>query len=191
MHLDLDRFFQQFPVHLGSQVPPKCHPKSNKNMTQKRFPKNKRKMYRFTSQNDASNLEKYSKTIGVLFKITLLAYAQQCWKSDPKTLILESFLVPKSTQECEKVVLTSVRKAKRFLYIFLSDFCSILEPTGHLKSDKFSWKSAPGVAFAVSWRQEGAQSAPRQYQTLIFHEFGTILDQLFWVFSIYFTLFVT
>ena len=54
-------------------------------MTQKRLPKNKRKIYDFTSQEDASNSEKYSKTLGVLFKITLLAYAQQCWKSDPKT----------------------------------------------------------------------------------------------------------
>ena len=169
----------------------KMSPKIQKNMTQKRFPKNKRKMYRFTSQDDASNIEKYSKTMGVLFEITLLAYAQQCWKSDPKTLILESFLVPKSTQECEKVVLTSARKSKRFSYRFFSDFSSILEPTGHLKSVCFSWKSVPGVAFAVSWRQEGAQSAPRQYQTPIVHEFGTILEQFFCVFSICFILFVT
>ena len=160
-------------------------------MTQKRFPKNKRKIYHLTSQDDASNIEKYTKTLGVLFKITLLAYAQQCWKSDPKTLILESFLVPKSTQECEKVVLTSARKSQRFLYRCFSDFCSILELMGHLKIDRFSWKSAPGVAFAVSWRQEGAQSGPRRYQTPIFHEFGTILEQFFEVFSIYFILFVT
>ena len=46
-------------------------------------------------------------------------------------------------------------------------------------------------AFTVSWRQEVAQSAPRQYQTPIFHEFGTILDNLFLDFSTHFTLFVT
>ena len=56
-------------------------------------------MYLFTSQDDASNIEKYSKTLVVLFKITLLAYAQTYSKNDPKNLILEIFLVPKSTQE--------------------------------------------------------------------------------------------
>ena len=55
----------------------------------------------------------------------------------------------------------------------------MLEPTGHPEIDNFSLHSRPGVTFAVSWRQEGAQSAPRRYQKQIFHEFGTILEQLF------------
>ena len=113
--------------------------------------------------------------MGGLFQITLFTYSQQGRTSDPEILILERFLDPKSTQDREKVVPKSLQKSSRFFIGFFIDFGSILDPTGHLKIQDFSLMFGLGVALGPSWRQEGAQSAPRQLQRWIFQEFGTIL----------------
>ena len=152
-------------------------PKIKKNMTQKRFPKNKRKKDDLTSQDDASNIEKYSKTLGVLFKITLLAYAQQCWKSDPKTLILESFLVAKSAQEWGGDSYIGTKIIWIFIQIFLRfwlhfgahgapknssffiklwcwyGFCGILAPGGCPKRSKSAPTRALGAIFVKMGRR--------------------------------------
>ena len=100
-----------------------------------------------------------------------------------RPLILESFLDPKSTQDREKVVPKSLQKSSRFLIRFLIDFGSILDPTGRLKIQDFSSIFGLGVALGPSWRQEGAQSAPRQLWRSIFQEFGTILGSILEEFS--------
>ena len=100
-----------------------------------------------------------------------------------RPLILESFLDPKSTQDREKVVPKSLQKSSRFLIRFLIDFGSILDPTGRLKIQDFSLIFGLGVALGPSWRQEGAQSAPRQLQRSIFQEFCTILGSILEDFS--------
>ena len=100
-----------------------------------------------------------------------------------RPLILERFLDPKSTQDREKVVPKSLQKSSRFLIRFLIDFGSILDPTGHLKIQDFSLIFGLGVALGPSWRQDGAQSAPRQLQRSIFQEFGTILGSILKEFS--------
>ena len=95
-----------------------------------------------------------------------------------RPLILESFLDPKSTQDREKVVPKSLQKSNRFLI----DFGFIWDPTGHLRIQDFSYIFGLGVALGPSWRQEGAQSAPRQLQRPIFQEFctnsGLILEEI-------------
>ena len=98
--------------------------------------------------------------------------------SDLETLILERFLEPKSTQYREKVVSKSIQKSSLFFISFSTHFGSILDPTGHPKIDYFSSIFALGVALGPSWRQEGAQSAPRQLLRSIFQEFGTILGSI-------------
>ena len=106
-----------------------------------------------------------------------------------RPLILERFLEPQSTQYREKVVSKSLQKSIRFSFRFLFDFGSILDPTGHPKIEYFSSKFAFGVALGPSWRQAGAQSAPRLLRRSIFQEFSTILNQIlkdFWRFSIFF-----
>ena len=45
---------------------------------------------------------------------------------------------------------------------------------GHPKVEYFSLNFALGVALGPSWRQAGAQSAPRRLQRSIFQEVGTI-----------------
>ena len=100
-----------------------------------------------------------------------------------RPLILKRFLEPKSTQDREKVLSKSLQKSCRFLIRFFVDFGSILDPTGHPKIDYFSLKFALGVALGPSWRQEGAQSAPRQLWRSIFQEFGSILGSILEDFS--------
>ena len=53
-----------------------------------------------------------------------------------------------------------------------------MDPTGHPKIDYFLLNFGLGVAFGPSWRQEGAQSVPRQLQRSIFLEFGRIWGSL-------------
>ena len=93
-------------------------------------------------------------------------------------LILERFLEPKSTQDREKVLSKSLQNSSRFLIRFFIDFGSILDPTGPPKIDDFSSIFALGATLGPSWRQEGAQSAPRGLQGSIFQEFGTILGSI-------------
>ena len=85
-------------------------------------------------------------------------------------LILEWFLNSKSCQDQEKVVSKSIQKSGRFSIRFFIDLGSIWEPTGHPKIVYFSSNFALGVALGQSWRQEGAQSAPRQLQRSIFQK---------------------
>ena len=96
-----------------------------------------------------------------------------------RPLILERFLDSKSCQDQEKVVSKSIQKSSWFSIRFFIDLGSIWEPMGHPKIVYFSSNFALGVAHGPSWRQEGAQSAPRQLQRSIFQEFGTILGR-FW-----------
>ena len=116
--------------------------------------------------------------MGGLFQITLFTYSQQGRKSDPRTSDFGGFLDSKSCQDQEKVPLKSLQKSGRFSIRFFIDLGSILEPTGHPKIVYFSSNFALGVALGPSWRQEGAQSAPRQLQRSIFQEFGIILGSI-------------
>ena len=100
-----------------------------------------------------------------------------------RPLILERFLDPKSTQDREKVVPKSLQKSSRFLIRPLTDPGPILDPTGRLKIQDFSLIFGLGVALGPSWRQEGAQSAPRQLQRSIFQECGAILKSMLEEFS--------
>ena len=95
-----------------------------------------------------------------------------------RPLILERFLDSKSCQDQEKVVSKSIQKSGRFSIRFFIDLGSIWEPTGHPKIAYFSSNFALGVALGPSWRQEGAQSAPRQLQMSIFQQFGIILGSI-------------
>ena len=96
-----------------------------------------------------------------------------------RPLILERFLDSKSCQDQEKVVSKSIQKSGRFSIRFFIDLGSIWEPTGHPKIEYVSSNFALGVALGPSWRQEGAQSVPRQLLRSIFQEFCIILGR-FW-----------
>ena len=115
--------------------------------------------------------------MGGLFQITLFTYSQQGRKSDPQTPqfgeLFGSKIDPRSRKSGSEIFTSS-----RSLIRFLIDFGSILDPTGHPKIEYFSSKLDLGVALGPSWRQEGAQSAPRQLQRSIFQEFGTILGSI-------------
>ena len=97
----------------------------------------------------------------------------------PRPLILESFLEPKSTQDRKKRNSKSLQKSIRFLTRFFIHFGSILDPTGSPKIEHFSLIFALGAILEPSWRQEGAQSAPRQLQSSNFQEICTILGSIF------------
>ena len=97
----------------------------------------------------------------------------------PRPLILESFLEPKSTQDRKKRKSKSLQKSIRFLIRFFINFGSILDPTGSPKIKHFSLIFALGAILEPSWRQEGAQSAPRQLQSSNFQEICTILGSIF------------
>ena len=135
------------------------------------------------SKTNASKVEKYSKNDGGLFKITLFADSRGDRKNYPGPLILERFLEPKSPQDRENMVSKSLQKSSLLFISFSTDFGSILDPTSHPKINYFSSIFALGVALGPSWRQEGAQSAPRQLQRSIFQEFCAILGSILNVFS--------
>ena len=97
----------------------------------------------------------------------------------PRPLILERFLEPKSTQDRKKRNSKSLQKSTRFLIRFFIDFGSILDPTGSPKIKHFSLIFTLGATLGPSWRQEGAQSAPRRLQSSIFQEICTILGSIF------------
>ena len=85
----------------------------------------------------------------------------------PRPFILEKFLEPKSTQYRKKRNSKSLQKSTRFLIRFFIDFGSILDPTGSPKIKHFSLIFTLGATLGPSWRQEGAQSAPRRLQSSI------------------------
>ena len=95
-----------------------------------------------------------------------------------RPLILDRFLDPKSTQDREKVVSKSLRKSTRFFITFCTNFGIIWDPWSHPKILYVSCFLGLAVALGPSWRQKGAQSAPRQLQRSIFQEFGTILGSI-------------
>ena len=106
-----------------------------------------------------------------------------------RLLMLERFLELKSTQDRENMVSKSLQNSSRFLISFFIDVGSVLDATGHPKIEYFSSKFALGVALGPSWRQAGAQSAPRRLRRSIFQKFSTSLDQNlkdFWRCSIFF-----
>ena len=103
-----------------------------------------------------------------------------------RPLILERFLEPKSTPYREKVLSKSLQKSSQFFIWFLIGSGSIFDPTGHPKIEDFSSILALGATLGPSWRQEGAQSAPRQLQRSIFLEFRTILRSILEDFSMIF-----
>ena len=100
-----------------------------------------------------------------------------------RPLILDRFLDPKSTQDREKVVSKSLRKSTRFFITFCTNLGTIWDPWSHPKILYFSCFLSLAVALGPSWRQKGAQSAPRQLQRSIFQEIGTILGSIFNDFS--------
>ena len=85
----------------------------------------------------------------------------------------------KSIQDPEKVLSKSLQKLSRCLIRCFRDFGSMLDPAGHPKIGDFSSILALGVTVWPSWRQEGAQSAPRPLQRSIFKGFCTILGAMF------------
>ena len=97
----------------------------------------------------------------------------------PRPFILDSFLEPKSTQDRKKRNSKSLQKSIRFFTSFFIHFGSILDPTGSPKIKHFSLILALGAILEPSWRQEGAQSAPRQLQSSNFQEMCTILGSIF------------
>ena len=94
-----------------------------------------------------------------------------------RPLILDRFLDPKSTQDREKVVSKSLRKSTRFFITFCTNLGTIWDPWSHPKILYFSCFLSLAVALGPSWRQKGAQSAPRQLQSLIFQEFAPFWGQ--------------
>jgi hypothetical protein len=88
-------------------------------------------------------------------------------------------LEPKSTQDRKKKALEIVTKINSIFYQIFIDFGSILDPTGRPKIQHFSSFFALGATLGPSWRQEGAQSAPRRLQNSIFQEIWTILGSIF------------
>ena len=62
---------------------------------------------------------------------------------------------------------------------FCSDVGSILDTTGNPKIEHFSLIFTLGATLGPSWRQEGAQSAPRRLQSSIFQEISAILESIF------------
>ena len=62
---------------------------------------------------------------------------------------------------------------------FFIDFGSILDPPADPKIRYFSGFLALVVGLGPSWRQDGAQSGPRQLRRSIFKEFCTILGSIF------------
>ena len=100
-------------------------------------------------------------------------------KVTSRPLILERFLEPKSNQDRKKGHSKSLQKSSRILIRFLCDFGSILDPMGTSKIEHFSLIFTLGATLGPSWRQEGAQSAPRRLQSSIFQEICTILRSIF------------
>ena len=74
------------------------------------------------------------------------------------------------------MVSKSLWKSGWFLIRILMDCGSIFDPTSHPKIKYFLLNFGLGVALGPSWRQEGAQSAPRRLQSMIFQEF-----EPFWI----------
>ena len=72
-----DYFLNGFWLPFGLQVGFKIDAKSKKIRLESIFEKTSAKIYLLRSKIDPPKIEKYSKTIGGLFKITLLAYPQR------------------------------------------------------------------------------------------------------------------
>ena len=115
--------------------------------------------------------------MGGLFQITLFTYSQQGRKSDPQTPDFGEVFGFKIVPRSRKSGFEIDTKIRSIFNRFFIDLGSIWEPTG-LKIAYFSLNFALGVALGPSWRQEGAQSAPRQLQRSIFQEFGIILGSI-------------
>ena len=97
----------------------------------------------------------------------------------PRPLIFDRFLEPKSIQDRKKRHSKSLQKSSRILIRFLIDFGLILDPTGRPKIQHSSSFFVLGATLGPSWRQEGAQSAPRRLQSSIFQEICIILRSIF------------
>ena len=87
-------------------------PKIEKSKSWKHLWKNIWKIYLLRSKIDPPKIEKYSKTNGGLFKITLLAYPQRGWKSDPKTHHFGEIFGAKIESRSKKSALEIVTKIK-------------------------------------------------------------------------------
>ena len=126
--------------------------------------------------------------MGGLFKITLLAYSQQGWKSSPETPqkweVFGTKIDPRSRKSALEII-TKIRLI--FHQIFLSILAPFWTPRATLKFIIFYLIL---VLVGPSWRQEGAQSVPRQLQRSIFLEFGRRID-FGWVFEDFWTYFDT
>ena len=135
------------------------------------------------SKIDPPKVEKYSKTNGGLFKITLLAYSQQGWKSDPETPHLGEVFGTKIDPISRKSGFEIITKIKSF---FKLDFWWILAP---FWTPRATQKWYIFLLFSLLWsllRHLGAKRAPKVLQDSpegrfyrIFFNFGDDFGAIF------------
>ena len=112
------------------------------------------KIYLLRSKIDPPKIEKYSKTIRGLFKITLLAYPQRGWKSDPKTPHFGKVFGAKIDSRSEKLALEIVTKIKSNFNQIFNRFWLHFGPHGPPKNSTFFIIFWSWCHTGPSWRQE-------------------------------------